>query len=408
MSYKDNTEINLFREYLRIPSVHPNVNYEPCVTFLRRLANELHLTFAVYHPAHPKKPVVAMSWVGSSPTLPSILLNSHMDVVPVFSEYWTHKPFDAEMDDDGKIFARGAQDMKCVGMQYLSAIKRLKDRRIVLRRTVHVLFVPDEEIGGEDGMKKFVTTDEFRSLNVGFSLDEGLASPTEEFPVYYAERSVWRIHFKCPGTPGHGSLLHKNTAGEKIRVIIDRMMDFREQEVRKLDNNPDLTIGDVTTVNLTMISGGIQTNVVPPLLIVGFDVRLAITQSHDEFEALVNRWCEEAGGDIDIFYESKKPKVEPTKMDNENPFWVAFKHCICDELNLKINPLIFPGRTDSCFIRGMGIPALGFSPMNNTPVLLHDHDEFISADTYLKGIDIYEKLIPSVANCIGMDNTINP
>lgn len=31
----------------------------------------------------------------------------------------------------------------------------------------------DEEIGAEDGMKKFVTTEEFRSLNVGFSLDEG-------------------------------------------------------------------------------------------------------------------------------------------------------------------------------------------------------------------------------------------
>lgn len=56
----------------------------------------------------------------------------------------------------------------------------------------------------------------------------------------------------------------------------------------------------------------------------------------------------------------------------------------------------------------MGIPALGFSPMNNTPVLLHDHDEFIGADTYLRGIDIYEKLIPSVANCAGIDNTIHP
>lgn len=36
--------------------------------------------------------------------------------------------------------------------------------------------------------------------------------------------------------------------------------------------------------------------------------------------------------------------------------------------------------------------------MNNTPVLLHDHDEFIGATTYLKGIDIYEKLIQSLAN----------
>lgn len=137
-------------------------------------------------------------------------------------------------------------------------------------------------------MKKFVQTEEFRSLNIGFSLDEGLASPTNEFPVFYGERSVWRIHFKCSGTTGHGSLLHKNTAGEKIRLIIDRMMDFREQEVRKLENNPDFTVGDVTTINLTMISGGVQSNVVPPLLSIGFDVRLAINQSHDEFEAMVN------------------------------------------------------------------------------------------------------------------------
>lgn len=36
--------------------------------------------------------------------------------------------------------------------------------------------------------------------------------------------------------------------------------------------------------------------------------------------------------------------------------------------------------------------------MNDTPVLLHDHDEFVTATTYLKGIDIYEKLIESVGN----------
>lgn len=41
-------------------------------------------------------------------------------------------------------------------------------------------------------MQSFVKTDEFRALNVGFSLDEGVASPTEAFDVYYAERSVWR------------------------------------------------------------------------------------------------------------------------------------------------------------------------------------------------------------------------
>lgn len=47
-------------------------------------------------------------------------------------------------------------------------------------------------MGGRRGMRPFVESKEFRALNVGFGLDEGLASPTEEFPVFYAERSVWR------------------------------------------------------------------------------------------------------------------------------------------------------------------------------------------------------------------------
>lgn len=47
-------------------------------------------------------------------------------------------------------------------------------------------------MGGGLGMRAFVDTSDFKSLNIGFSLDEGLASPTEVFPVFYAERSVWR------------------------------------------------------------------------------------------------------------------------------------------------------------------------------------------------------------------------
>lgn len=96
-----------------------------------------------------------------------------MDVVPVFEEYWTHKPFDAEMDEDGKIFARGTQDMKSVGMQYLSAIKVFKKKQLEFKRTIHVIFVPNEELGGQGGMADFVHTPEFRAMNPGFSLDEG-------------------------------------------------------------------------------------------------------------------------------------------------------------------------------------------------------------------------------------------
>lgn len=50
----------------------------------------------------------------------------------------------------------------------------------------------DEEIGGHNGMEKFVKTLEFEKLNVGFALDEGIANAGDEFMVFYAERTIWR------------------------------------------------------------------------------------------------------------------------------------------------------------------------------------------------------------------------
>jgi aminoacylase len=44
---------------------------------------------------------------------------------------------------------------------------------VVFKRTIHLTFVPDEEIGGHDGMALFCTTQEFKDLNAGFALDEG-------------------------------------------------------------------------------------------------------------------------------------------------------------------------------------------------------------------------------------------
>ena len=81
--------------------------------------------------------------------------------------------------------------MKCVGLQYLEAIRRLRAKGFVPLRTVHVLFVPDEELGGFNGMQAFVKTEAFRSLNVGFALDEGIASPDETYTLFYGERVGW-------------------------------------------------------------------------------------------------------------------------------------------------------------------------------------------------------------------------
>lgn len=56
---------------------------DECVNFLKKQANSLGLPIRVYEVV-PQKPIVVLTWEGKDPKLPSVLLNSHMDVVPVF------------------------------------------------------------------------------------------------------------------------------------------------------------------------------------------------------------------------------------------------------------------------------------------------------------------------------------
>lgn len=111
---------------------------------MKRQADWIGLPIEIHFPTGKERPVAILTWTGAEPDLPAIVLNSHMDVVPVYVENWTHPPFSADIDDAGRIFARGSQDMKSVGMQYLEAINRLKSKGVLLKRTIHIIFVPGE------------------------------------------------------------------------------------------------------------------------------------------------------------------------------------------------------------------------------------------------------------------------
>ena len=102
----------------------------------------------------------------------------------------------------------------------------------------------------------------FLALNIEFALDEGLANPGEEYMLYYSERLPWWVEVTVTGQPGHGSQFIPDSAGERLRAVIDRFMDYRQTQKDKMEKN-NLPIGEVTTLNLTMLEGGVQYNVVP-------------------------------------------------------------------------------------------------------------------------------------------------
>ena len=152
MSRSNDDEVDFFKSLLRFRTVSaegPSGSYAACVAFLERECKKRlpgAETFVVS--AYENKPVLWVTLQGSCPELKAMLLNSHYDVVPAMEEFWDVDPWAAVETAEGRIYGRGTQDMKCVCAQYVLALQRLLAHGQKLKRTIHLSFVPDEEIGG--------------------------------------------------------------------------------------------------------------------------------------------------------------------------------------------------------------------------------------------------------------------
>lgn len=74
-----------------------------------------------------------------------------------------------------------------------------------------------------------------------------------------------------------------------------------------------------------MLNGGVQANVVPHEFKMTVDCRLPASTDHNEFEHMIRGWCEEVGEGVKLEFIRKEPKVEPTRADESNQYWMAFR-----------------------------------------------------------------------------------
>lgn len=401
--------ISRFRQYLQIDTSQPTPNYHEAADFLISQAKSISLEFQSFEFVKGK-PLVLLKWPGKNPTLPTILLNSHTDVVPSEHHKWLHPPFEAHLDSTtGNIYARGSQDMKCVGMQYLEAIRNLKASGFNPVRTVYLSFVPDEEIGGHDGAEKFADSEIFKDMNVGIVLDEGLASPNKHYRAFYGERCPWWLVIKAVGAPGHGAKLYDNSAMENLFKSIETIRRFRAAQF-DLVKSGSKAEGEVVSVNMVFLKAGTPSpsgfvmNLQPSEAQAGFDIRVPPTADPISLERRISEeWAPESRN-MSFEFKQKGAVYDKfgrpvlTVSDDSNPWWMLLEKAIKNAGGQLGKSEIFPASTDARYFRDRGLPAIGFSPMANTPILLHDHNEFLNKDEYLKGISIYESIIKAYSS----------
>ena len=362
----------------------------------------------IVHELEPGHPAIQITWPGSDSSLPSLLLNSHMDVVPVDAEHWSKDPWGGTLAE-GKVWGRGAQDMKCVGSQYMEALLRLRASGWAPTRDIHVLYVPDEEVGGLRGMKLLLANDILTPLNVGVALDEGLASPDERYSVFWGERKIYWLRVRATGAAGHGSRFIEGTAVEALMRVVSRVLAFREAQRSALEAAEACacgkTLGDFTSVNCTMLAAGerdrLQYNVIPTLAQAGFDVRIPCSVDLAAFQAKIAGWCDEPGVTWELVNGTADDALRHAASRPEGHYWDLFQRGLTAAGAVTHAPSVFPAATDSRWIRmALGVPCFGFSPMRNTPILLHDHDEHLSVKTFCEGIRVYEALIREMASSV--------
>ena len=74
------------------------------------------------------------------------------------------------------------------------------------------------------------------------------------------------------------------------------------------------------------LKGGVQTNVIPPEFVLSFDCRIPPKGiDFEKWEKTINQWCKEAGKGVWVEFDHKESPIPPTKLDNSNIYWVAFK-----------------------------------------------------------------------------------
>ncbi|XP_072938984.1 aminoacylase-1-like [Epargyreus clarus] len=398
VDYSTYPEVTRFREYVQINTTTGG-DLEPAVIFWKKLAAAQNVSISVVELVEGC-PIVILSWPGNDPTLSSVMLNSHMDVVPaVESDGWTYPPFSGQITSDGNIWGRGTQDMKSVAIQYYEAMSRLKAKGVTLERNVYMTLMPDEEVGAECGMIPFLQSKEFASLNVGVEFDEGTPYPVPFIPLFYQDKVVWQIQVDCYGVAAHGSTFPPTnaTATGKCQNVINTLLKFRDEQYEIYTTAPETDAGVYTSINLNKINAGTANNVIPSHMSAVFDIRLGTKVNETSFAKQLSDWIETSDGNVTITYLLKNQQSPATLIGDSNPYWVAIAQAAQD-LGITVVPLVPPGSTDARFVRLARIPAFGFSPMPMTELLLHAVNEHLSLETFLNGIDIYEGIIPAVAN----------
>ena len=302
-----------------------------------------------------------------------IVLSGHLDTVPLGAKEWSADPFAGEIID-GKLFGRGASDMKGgVAAIVLAAIQSFGQG--TPKGGVRLVITAGEELGCQ-GAQQLVTSykkwGEARGLII--------AEPTANIPATGHKGGLY-INAETTGVTAHSSMpeLGENAIYKAARAI---------SKIEKFQFNAEKdTLLGLPTINVGKMSGGLNLNSVPDHAEFTIDVRSTTKVNHKE---ILERLKNELGDEVSL---EVLVDLNAVSTDEKSEF-VQLVYDVCNVDRSDNNfPKALPYLTDGSVLQPAfnGVPTIILGP--GQPEMAHQTDEFIYVEKLEKSVEIFKNII---------------
>lgn len=307
---------------------------------------------------------------------PSIVLNSHLDVVPPGDlQKWLTPPFEPQLVD-GKVYGRGTCDAKGSAAAMVAAFLRLYDQRHSLQGRVILSLVGAEEIGGLGVV---------REIEMGLSASAAIVGEPTQLTPHVGHKGRMVIEVTTRGKPAHSSNPDAgvNAISKMARLI--PLFDALHNEVQR-KSHP--LLGTASSA-VTRIQGGVAVNVVPGECTIQMDRRLlpgeTPEQALEAYHAIVEQAKAndpELVAEVTLLQAKEPAETEGTQLP-------SLMTAVAQEvLGRPVQIAGFPATCDMThLVNDGGIPTVIFGPGDLG--LAHQYNEYLPVNELYLAAEVY-------------------
>ncbi|OYT67278.1 MAG: succinyl-diaminopimelate desuccinylase [Candidatus Wolframiiraptor sp. EX4484-121] len=384
--------IELASRLIKIPSVNPPGDTSEIAAFVKNYLEEEGVAVELCEPAEKRVNLIAEIGEGESNRV--LVLNGHLDVVPIGDRSrWSFDPFSGEVRD-GYLLGRGASDMKGGLAGIIYAFKRLIKFEDRLRGRLKLVCVADEETGGAYGASYLVE----KGKALGSSVL--IAEPTGMNLINVGEKGAVWAKVTVKGVPGHGSLspfigdnaIVKST--DLIRELM-RLTEMRAELPRDLLDVADYSRNllerfvsreaskaiDHPTINFGIIRGGTKVNIIPDRCELEIDVRIPIGLPAAEVTSRIRRIVEKYG-EVE-FVNVGEPNYTPP---NSEIVRIVEKN-VREIVGIEPRPFLEWASSDARHFRRANIPTIHYGPAEMEGI--HGYNERVKVEDLINAAKVY-------------------